>query len=347
MLDGKARNPSMVVSELVSSLLATVTSPHLSVAERAILRETAFRSAQYIADNYFDNPNEAKTFMDMITKLRDDDILREKGWIVRGGYSLPYKSYTSPFRDDGYITPQATAQFLGAPPEYFWDQSKSIEFINDFVSKRAPLHSQTAALAWDANLRTAILNAWYGNEREVTNIISQMLADFDNGNVDSYLERILKAFHAPAQSDSDISKITAESLDKMREDLRAQMSASNENAKQSEAAMKKITLGGLLKRVEMMQGRMYSSRSWEALMKIYGVSKPIYLDDDADIADIEKAIRDLNNALGALKKAEAEDTGQRKMLPAVIKPGGTAYGQAAISASTKTAAQATGVKISL
>ena len=82
-------------------------------------------------------------------------------------------------------------------------------------------------------------------------------------------------------------------------------------------------------------------------MKIYGISKPVYLDDDADLADIEKAIKDINGALAALKKAEADDTQQRKMLPAVIKMGGTAYEQAVVSASAKTASQAKGVKISL
>jgi hypothetical protein len=143
----------------------------------------------------------------------------------------------------------------------------------------------------------------------------------------------------------DISKNTDGNHNKMLEDLRAQRSELNEKTKNDVAAAKKQVLGGLLKRVEMMQGNMYSSRSWTNLIKTYGKSKSISLDEDADAADLEKAIRAISGALGALQKAKPEDSKQREMLPLVMKIGGTASEQAAVSAAAGAVAQTTGLKI--
>jgi hypothetical protein len=143
----------------------------------------------------------------------------------------------------------------------------------------------------------------------------------------------------------DISKNINGSYNKMLEDLRAQRSELNEKTKKDVAAAKKQVLGGLLKRVEMMQGNMYSSRSWTNLMKTYGKSKSISLDENADAADLEKAIRAISGALGALQKAKPEDSKQREMLPLVMKIGGTASEQAAVSAAAKAVTQTTGLKV--
>ena len=145
----------------------------------------------------------------------------------------------------------------------------------------------------------------------------------------------------------DISKNTVGMYDKMLEDLRTQRSELDEKTKNDVAAAKKQILGGLLGRVEMMQGSMYSSKSWANLMKTYGISKAVSLDDDADIVDLEKAIKDIVGAINALRKAETEDTKQREMLPLVMKMGGTASEQAAITAAVKSVTKATGIKISL
>jgi len=196
MLEGKARNATLAASELVNSLQGSIFYKDSTISERAIMREAAFQSAQYIADNFFENPNEAKDFMELITKIRDDDILREKGWIVNDHFELlePYRNYSAPGRQDDYISPMGTARHLGASEEIWRVQTKAIEFIVNEVSKRAPLHSETDALNRDANLKDEIFTVWHKNEREAGEAISKVLSDFNNDVTVSYLQRILKAF---------------------------------------------------------------------------------------------------------------------------------------------------------
>jgi hypothetical protein len=211
MLDGKARNASMVTSELVHSLKSSMFNKDLSLAQRAEIREAAYRSAQYIADNYFDNPNEAKAFMDLITKIRDEDIMREKGYVfprstiyVDGVIEVntmePFRNYSSPGRGNDYISPVGTARFLGAPEEmlqrgqFFADgTSDIINFITSAVAGKS-FSSESSAVSWDAGLRQGILDAWYANEREATAIINQITANFDTEFGERFLQRILKAF---------------------------------------------------------------------------------------------------------------------------------------------------------
>ena len=130
---------------------------------------------------------------------------------------------------------------------------------------------------------------------------------------------------------------------RMLEDMKRQIDASKENAKKEAAAMKKKVLGGLIGRVEIMQGHLYSSRSWSNLMKIYGSAKSVHMSENADLADIEKAIRDLSGGLSTLREAELDDTQQRERLPLVIKPGGTVYEQAGMAVAAGNVAQSAGI----
>ncbi|MCL2086790.1 MAG: hypothetical protein FWH05_04250 [Oscillospiraceae bacterium] len=132
----------------------------------------------------------------------------------------------------------------------------------------------------------------------------------------------------------------AENFDKPRNDLRDRFSTTNENSDKLTAEMKKVTLNGLLKRVEMMQSNMYSGRSWKQLMKIYGITKAVSLNDEATAEELEKAIRDLTAAITALKKSQPDDKKHREMLPLTIKPGGTAREQSK-NANAKTVFQTT------
>jgi len=211
MLEGKARNGSMVAHELAKSLQGSVFAKDVTVAERAVTREAAFRSAQYIADNYFDNPNEAKAFMDLITKIKDEDILKEKGYVfprftlyVDGVIEVntmePFRNYSAPGMGNDYISPVGTARYLGAPETMLQrgqfmvhGTSDIISFINNAVAKQS-FPSQSSALSWDAALRQGILDAWHKNERNVSDIISLTSASFDDKIADNYLQRILKAF---------------------------------------------------------------------------------------------------------------------------------------------------------
>ena len=81
-LDGKAFNSSLVAGELGKMLQGTFHNAHATVEERAVNRETAIRNAESIANVYFDDENEAKAFMDVIRKAAEDDVWREKGYLV-------------------------------------------------------------------------------------------------------------------------------------------------------------------------------------------------------------------------------------------------------------------------
>ena len=155
-------------------------------------------------------------------------------------------------------------------------------------------------------------------------------------------ENAEQTVQTPANVDAQniLEENKTENFNKTHDNLCDRFSATNENTDKETAEMKRVTLNGLLKRVEMMQGTMYSSRSWEQLMKMYGITKPVSLDDEAAVEDLEKAIRDLTGAITALKNAEHEDTKQRELLPLTIEPGGTAYEQAKMSADFKAVAQA-------
>jgi len=211
MLEGKARNASMVANELVNSLQGSIINNGATLAQRAETREAAFRSALYIADNYFPNPNEAKAFMDLITKIRDEDIMREKGYVfpthtiyVDGVIEVntmePFRNYSAPGMGNDYISPVGTARFLGAPEsmlqrgQFFANgTSDIINFITGAVAGQS-FSSESSAVSWDARLRQGILDGWHSNEREVSAIINQTAANFDPEFGERFLQRILKAF---------------------------------------------------------------------------------------------------------------------------------------------------------
>lgn len=136
----------------------------------------------------------------------------------------------------------------------------------------------------------------------------------------------------------DIFESDTAHLKTMLENLCEQLDASKDNDKML-AEFKRQFLTGLLTRVEIMQGDVYSSRSWSQLMGVYGVTKPVSLNENADLATIEKAIKDLTAAFNSLRKAEEDDTKLRERLPLVIKTGGTAHEQAGMVVFAETVAQ--------
>ncbi|MCL2050219.1 MAG: hypothetical protein FWG91_00605 [Lachnospiraceae bacterium] len=121
----------------------------------------------------------------------------------------------------------------------------------------------------------------------------------------------------------------------------------NESSDNDVMAIKKQALCGLLKRVEMTQGTYYSSSSWKRLMATYGKTKPISLNDEASVPEIEKAISELNAALSALKKAEKDDDKQRDALPLVMEAGGTAYEQATLAVQAAALPQIAGISLAV
>jgi hypothetical protein len=101
------------------------------------------------------------------------------------------------------------------------------------------------------------------------------------------------------------------------ERFNAQASESNSDSISSEASQQ--ALGGLLKRVEMMQGDLYTGRSWSRLMKTYSSAKAVSLKEPPDEQDLRRALRALMCDFMALQQAEKDDNSFREKLPLVLK----------------------------
>lgn len=104
-LEGKVVNASLYASELASAIRSSVSMPDKSAEERAAYREMALKQAQYIAENYFDNEQEASSFINEINKYYENDVLREKGYIViDNGNIKPFKTYSSPISNKNEVS---------------------------------------------------------------------------------------------------------------------------------------------------------------------------------------------------------------------------------------------------
>src|SRR5699024_5592911 len=60
-LEGKVKNASLYAAELASAIRSSISMSDKSVEERAAYREMALKQAEYIAENYFDNEEEARS----------------------------------------------------------------------------------------------------------------------------------------------------------------------------------------------------------------------------------------------------------------------------------------------
>ncbi|AEE96805.1 hypothetical protein [Mahella australiensis] len=132
-LEGKAENPSLLASEIAENIRGTVSNPNATIDERAVNRKTALRLAEEIARNYFDNVDEAKDFLSVINEYAENDVLREKGYVVFDNSDMkPFKEYTLPTAPENYICGSAFAEKYGYTnlKEIFDDSAKYEGFIN-------------------------------------------------------------------------------------------------------------------------------------------------------------------------------------------------------------------------
>lgn len=92
---GKMDGSAIIAGELGAMLEGVQSNPNGTVEERAVNRELALRSAEHIAKNYITDPNEAEAFMKLVKEAADNDILREKGYLVdeRNPSDEPLRSY--------------------------------------------------------------------------------------------------------------------------------------------------------------------------------------------------------------------------------------------------------------
>lgn len=127
-LEGKVKNASLYAIELAGAIRTTVSHKDKSAEERAAYREMALKQAEYVAENYFDNEEERAAFMDEINRYYENDLLREKGYVVFDNSDLePFKSYSSP-RDNGKVSYMALAR------EYM-DEDTFERWVNNEATK--------------------------------------------------------------------------------------------------------------------------------------------------------------------------------------------------------------------
>lgn len=110
--------------------------------------------AQYIADNYFDNPEDAKAFMDTINRFAENDILRDKGYVVfDNGSDAPFKSYTMP----------------GAPSDYVRGNYEVLRDIMYGETYKTQFENENTA----TKLRNDAVKSFEDNEKAVGNIVDR------------------------------------------------------------------------------------------------------------------------------------------------------------------------------
>lgn len=131
-LKAKAVNESVYAIELATALRSSISMPEKSLTERAAYREVALKQAEYIAANYFDDEQEAAAFMDEVKRYYENDILREKGFIVFDNSDLrPFRNYSSPSLKDNEVSFSAFAEKYGDDKT-----SVSATFLMDIEMKR-------------------------------------------------------------------------------------------------------------------------------------------------------------------------------------------------------------------
>jgi len=190
-LEGKARNASMVAGELGQMIRSAANNNGATVEERAIKRETGLRHAEYIAQNYFDDPNEAKAFMDGIKRFYENDVMRDKGYIVLDGSGIaPFRHNSTPGAPNGYVNISAIARHFGASEDVLKDPMKTFEFFAEIYKNQIITAPESAATQW----QDKITEAFDENEKKVADIISLIKETLNENDVNNSLLRLLKAF---------------------------------------------------------------------------------------------------------------------------------------------------------
>lgn len=182
-LEGKVKNASLVADELGKMIRGTIHNPDATVEERATVRETALKHAEYLAQNYFDNPDEAKAFLDGINRFAENDVMREKGYIVLDNSDMaPFKSYQSSVKDGGISwNTYAKQHGLSSVKDIFADQ-KTLSSFYSALQKNNQKWSEDTVKSFDEY------------EQKVTDIISQIKSSLSEDDVANSLQRLMKAF---------------------------------------------------------------------------------------------------------------------------------------------------------
>jgi len=141
-MEGKVKNASLYAAELAESIRSSISMPDKSAEERAAYREMALKQAEYVAENYFDNEKERAAFMEEVNRYYENDLLRERGYVVYDNSDLePFKKYSSP-RDDNKVSYMTLAsEYMDEDTFERWinyaTEEETDKFFRQLVNNRA------------------------------------------------------------------------------------------------------------------------------------------------------------------------------------------------------------------
>jgi len=173
-LEGKkVDNRTAAGIELAQMVMASAYGNGETVEERAINRELGMKHAEYIAENYFNDTDEAKAFLDRVRLEYENDILREKGYDGVGSKSGPWRSYSNPSDQNNLgISINAILEHFGAPDEVRNDPDPSARMK----------YALTLNLRGD-KWQEDIIKAWEISEQEIMDIIDLVRASISEADL--------------------------------------------------------------------------------------------------------------------------------------------------------------------
>jgi len=179
-------------------LRQTRTNKDASVTERAENRKSALKCAQYIADKYLDDPNEAKQFMSAIDDIYEEDVYTDKGyfeiepgeWVregsVKTGDKLLSPDYAMQAFTRAYNIAHGRSSTMGAMGFNKTEMSEYFDAWIDFMRSSSPETKEKI----EAEGRKVFVR----NENHVTEATENAKLNFNTSLFNNNIARLLKAF---------------------------------------------------------------------------------------------------------------------------------------------------------
>ncbi len=144
-------------------------------------------------------------------------------------------------------------------------------------------------------------------------------------------EKLSKLEEAQKKLEENREKL--EEMQEKFESIRSSAKDMEEYAEEAPRAAKQMILSSMCRQVEAMNPRIYSAKTWNALMKAYGSAKQLLNEDAPTEKQLEKAMQALRKALARLESVERrkqkEEDKEREGLPIITKQPGKGGEEAA------------------
>ncbi len=179
-LKGKIDDADGVADRLNDMIRATFGSG-ATVEERAEQRETGLLHAEYLAETYFENPDEAKAFLDEIYRFANNDVLREKGYRLLDDWDgVPIRPYEDATTPDRRISHEAYARHAGygSLREVMADPETTKAFYGELEKKQG---------AWSKEIK----EAFEASEARIDEIIAMVRGNLSEDKIAGSLNWLL------------------------------------------------------------------------------------------------------------------------------------------------------------